>query len=152
MVPPCPRGSKHLFKLLPHIDVIPKAYGQTYAIQKNPSRGSYGDFLLLRYFLRVRQRHSWLKAHKPEEVLYLKIRKRFLKKLAKTGKLHCAYCGKGPLKIDGNNFFDKRKMATVDHIHPVSKGGPKLLMSNFVCSCEKCNRDKADNYLEEPVT
>jgi 5-methylcytosine-specific restriction endonuclease McrA len=45
----------------------------------------------------------------------------------------CQYCGD---KID-------RKEATLDHVHPVSKGG-KTVWENTVTACGPCNADKAD--------
>lgn len=45
----------------------------------------------------------------------------------------CAYC-------DGH-------ADTIDHLHPVSKGG-KSTWENTIASCGKCNRRKSDKLLE----
>lgn len=46
---------------------------------------------------------------------------------------HCQYCGKGI----------ERKDSTLDHVHPVSKGG-KTTWENTVTACAPCNANKAD--------
>jgi 5-methylcytosine-specific restriction endonuclease McrA len=46
---------------------------------------------------------------------------------------HCQYCGE----------HVERKDATLDHVHPVSKGG-KTTWDNTVTACGPCNADKAD--------
>ena len=50
----------------------------------------------------------------------------------------CAYCKK-ELKLDE---------ATIDHIHPKSKGGRKHWL-NVVVSCRECNQLKADKTLDD---
>jgi 5-methylcytosine-specific restriction endonuclease McrA len=45
----------------------------------------------------------------------------------------CQYCGDGV----------ERKYATLDHVHPISKGG-KTTWENTVTACGPCNADKAD--------
>lgn len=50
----------------------------------------------------------------------------------------CQYCG-----VQCN-----QKTATIDHIHPRSKGG-KTTWDNVVCSCDKCNRKKGSKSLKE---
>jgi 5-methylcytosine-specific restriction endonuclease McrA len=46
---------------------------------------------------------------------------------------HCQYCG----------THIERKDATLDHVHPVSKGG-KTTWENTVTACAPCNAGKAD--------
>lgn len=57
----------------------------------------------------------------------------------------CSYCGK---ELRANHFVAKgermKKLMTVDHIKPKSKGGSNKLY-NLTASCNKCNQDKADN-------
>lgn len=53
----------------------------------------------------------------------------------------CVYCGK-ELKF---------KDATIDHIHPQSKGG-RDSFDNCVISCKSCNHEKADYLLDELST
>ena len=61
--------------------------------------------------------------------------KREIKKFASF----CAYC---------DYFFTSYEEKTIDHIIPRIKQG-KSKISNMVCCCEKCNRDKADKDLKE---
>ena len=46
---------------------------------------------------------------------------------------HCQYCGD----------HVERKDSTLDHVHPISKGG-KTSWENCVTACGPCNADKAD--------
>lgn len=50
---------------------------------------------------------------------------------------HCAYCKK--------KFTDKLP-STIDHVIPVSKGGPHTI-SNLVLACRPCNSSKHDNEI-----
>lgn len=56
----------------------------------------------------------------------------------KRDNYECVYCGEN---------FDK-KVLTLDHVIPKSKGGPNT-WDNLVTSCKKCNNEKADLTLEE---
>lgn len=49
----------------------------------------------------------------------------------------CVYCGN-----------DNRKVLTLDHVVPQSKGG-KNSWNNLVTACKKCNNEKSDLTLEE---
>lgn len=51
----------------------------------------------------------------------------------------CAYC---------NVFFHNKKLLSIDHINPVSKGG-KDTWENLITSCLTCNQKKADRTIEE---
>lgn len=42
--------------------------------------------------------------------------------------------------------FPLWKMATIDHIIPLSKGG-KHKMANLAVACKQCNSEKGDNIL-----
>jgi hypothetical protein len=87
----------------------------------------------------------------------------FLKNMEKErGKLHCEYCGKGPLviydinpdeltpeKLDNPNYrfntkFNPNNGATCDHKQPQSKGGDKFNYSNLAVACEPCNKRKGN--------
>lgn len=53
----------------------------------------------------------------------------------------CQYCG---TPVD-------RKVATLDHVHPISKGG-KTTWENTVTACGPCNADKADKtHTHKPL-
>jgi 5-methylcytosine-specific restriction endonuclease McrA len=49
----------------------------------------------------------------------------------------CAYC---------HRAGDWRHGLTIDHIQPVSKGGPLRDVRNMVLACLGCNRDKGDAW------
>lgn len=49
----------------------------------------------------------------------------------------CVYCGEG-----------LRRVLTIDHVIPKSKGGPDS-WENWVTACRNCNLEKADLSLEE---
>ena len=49
----------------------------------------------------------------------------------------CVYCGEG-----------ERRLLTLDHVVPKSKGGPNT-WENLVTACKKCNNEKSDLSLKE---
>lgn len=49
----------------------------------------------------------------------------------------CVYCG-----------MDNRRVLTIDHVIPQSKGG-KDVWENLVTACKRCNGEKSDLTLEE---
>lgn len=51
----------------------------------------------------------------------------------------CAYCGRGVSKTPPCEGL----LATVDHILPISRGGPSS-WTNLVSACKECNNRKAD--------
>ena len=74
--------------------------------------------------------------------LWLIYRRRFLKDTKRAaGDLVCHYCGKKNLRI---NTRDTQKIATVDHVHPKSKGGAEYSRANLVVACHSCNQKKKD--------
>jgi 5-methylcytosine-specific restriction endonuclease McrA len=74
---------------------------------------------------------------------WLKFRADLLTKWEKErGGLFCHYCGKGPLPVEDLSY---KKVATIDHFIPLSKGGEKFDPNNLVVSCYKCNSKKKDN-------
>lgn len=56
----------------------------------------------------------------------------------------CAYCGRSVSRTPACEAL----LATVDHIVPVSRGGPST-WTNLVCACKECNNRKADRTPEE---
>lgn len=56
----------------------------------------------------------------------------------------CAYCGHSVSKTPACEAL----LATVDHIQPVSRGGPSS-WTNLVSACKACNNRKADRTPEE---
>lgn len=56
----------------------------------------------------------------------------------------CQYCG---YKGEHGGSMKLKKM-TIDHVHPVSKGG-KTTFENCVTACSDCNSSKSDQLLHE---
>jgi 5-methylcytosine-specific restriction endonuclease McrA len=50
----------------------------------------------------------------------------------------CQYCGRSDLTL------------TVDHVHPISRGGEDT-WENLVCACVRCNNRKGDRTPDEAV-
>lgn len=76
-----------------------------------------------------------------------KYRKWFFRQHVKQhGKLICHYCGKKGLMHDAkvHTKEEYKKLATVDHVVPLSKGGERYKSSNLVVSCWTCNQRKGD--------
>lgn len=97
---------------------------------------SYANLVLLnRVYTQLEQR-QWNRSRK----LFLE------NKLKDCGRLVCHYCGNRNLKIKSSN---RHEQATVDHVVPKSKGGAPWDHSNFVVSCNSCNKKKATLNAEE---
>ena len=96
----------------------------------------YAASVLLRKIYRQMERRDWNKSRK--EFLELEFKK--------NGTLTCHYCFKKNLKHRGGKIHEK---ATVDHVIAISEGGDELMHSNFVVSCESCNRKKSNMNKEE---
>ena len=59
--------------------------------------------------------------------------------------LYCTYCGKPDLTIELEGMkVNHKKMATIDHIDPISKGGALVDPKNVTCCCGKCNGEKSN--------
>jgi hypothetical protein len=91
---------------------------------------------------------------KEELVKWLLFRENLLKeKLEKEKELICVYCGKRHLEIGGRTAKDLRdnnknpKLATIDHVNPLSNGGKKYDPKNCVVSCKKCNKRKSSMFI-----
>jgi hypothetical protein len=56
----------------------------------------------------------------------------------------CAYCGRSVSRAPACEAL----LATVDHIHPVSRGG-RSSWTNLVSACKECNNRKADRTPAE---
>lgn len=77
-------------------------------------------------------------------------------------ELVCLYCGlelqsdapEEPKKL-GHYVFKRKKgiprkrVATVDHVIPLSKGGDRWDTNNLVVACDECNQMKKDQLFEE---
>jgi len=87
---------------------------------------------------------------------YLNLRYIFLLKTKRIkGDLVCHYCGKPHLEIGYRsvkmcNLNNKNpKLATVDHVEPISSGIDKLDIKNWVVACKKCNSRKGSRSYDE---
>ena len=66
------------------------------------------------------------------------------------GDLVCHYCHTGGLLEDVGETPTKaelRKLATLDHVLPQSKGGGTYDKANLVVACYPCNQAKGDRLL-----
>lgn len=118
---------------------------------ENVSIKSQSSLILLNEYL-AEQDEDNLNA-KLELQEYLNKRHTFLENELKKGDLVCHYCGKEHLEIgfreiELSNLNNKNpKLATIDHVIPVSSGIDFLDETNWVVSCKKCNNRKGSmNY------
>ena len=75
-----------------------------------------------------------------------------IKLAARQGGWHCFYCKRHLTPIidpDSRVHGSDPSRPTIDHVHPVSKGGPKTDIRNQVLSCATCNEEKGDTYEQE---
>jgi hypothetical protein len=73
------------------------------------------------------------------------IRRIILKKIKKKfGKLKCQVCGEEELILDGNVAKKSKKLATIEHVIPISLGGLKYSESNIICTCSSCNNKRGN--------
>ena len=85
---------------------------------------------------------------------WLLFRKEFLQSEIVDDKLTCSYCGRDDL-IEGYHESHKKhlnhgfaNLATVDHIHPLSKNGEKYNRDNCCVSCRRCNSKKGNKIID----
>jgi 5-methylcytosine-specific restriction endonuclease McrA len=68
----------------------------------------------------------------------------------KHGSIKCSYCSKDNLEIEYEGMqIPHHIMATIDHVHPISKGGAIFDTKNVVPCCYKCNQKKGNKLLHE---
>lgn len=68
----------------------------------------------------------------------------------KKSTLTCVYCKKTHLKEEIEDMRDKsqlKTLATIDHIHPLSKGGKMFDPKNCCIACYNCNTKKKDKLI-----
>ena len=99
---------------------------------EEPPVTSRAALILLKHDLSDQERAEWTE-----------FRIRFLRASA----MICEYCGKTGLTEEpvAGHFY----LATLNHIVPVSKGGPVYDPENLKVACFPCNKSKADLSLEE---
>jgi hypothetical protein len=121
--------------------LINKRYGLV--LYSNPNIQSPASLALLSKQL-AKQSNNFYNPFK-----WIIFRRRFFKRLEKEGvALTCKYCHKDNLyhKMKGS---DKRCLATLDHIVPVSKGGLIYDVNNLAVVCYPCNNRKKNLSEEE---
>jgi len=103
---------------------------------EDPHVGSLAARILLQGRLRKEELRQWFA-----------FRADFLRrKKVEQGDLRCYYCGKVGLVEGVDEFSDvgSDRLATIDHVVPVSKGGSVTDERNLVVACYPCNQKKAD--------
>lgn len=74
---------------------------------------------------------------------WLAFRTVFLDKVTQQyGELFCEFCGQRHLDAETT---DKDRLATIDHILPLSKGGDRYDEANLAVACYRCNMKKGNN-------
>lgn len=108
----------------------------------SPHSESFAAGVLLRKQLRMHEVQRWLDT-----------RMEYLTRIeSEKGFLSCFYCSSNNLLKQIEEPVTKSKLkllATIDHIHPVSKGGEVWDESNWVVACHPCNQNKADRLLTD---
>lgn len=114
----------------------------------NPHPQSLAFLVLLCAFYNNEAKKDWLA-----------FRHKFLQKQIRTWwkpwtwlrprTLTCSYCKRTNLReeVDMSDKSQLKYLATVDHIHPVSKGGKVYDESNCCVACHPCNTNKKDKIL-----
>jgi 5-methylcytosine-specific restriction endonuclease McrA len=68
----------------------------------------------------------------------------------KHGTIKCTYCPKTDLVIEYEGMsVPKGVLATIDHVHPISRGGGVFDLKNVVPCCSSCNQKKGNKLLHE---
>ncbi|MDO8640859.1 MAG: HNH endonuclease signature motif containing protein [Nitrosarchaeum sp.] len=111
----------------------------------NPHPASLASLVLLAHEYNMQSVDEWLTLRKK----FLKKQRDFIWWNPKTWfkSLTCHYCGRRRLKMVIKDMTSKRKLrrlATIDHVKPLSKGGAELDESNFVVACWTCNQRKGN--------
>ena len=126
---------------------IVKLQKEYHLVSTDPSIQSQAAYLLLKNLYKLRERKEG-RATVPEWRRWLTFRNKYLRRQRRLtkGNLVCAYCGDGYLDANRNNPFRKRnrKVATVDHIIAISKGGSYYDERNMCVCCDRCNNNKKD--------
>jgi 5-methylcytosine-specific restriction endonuclease McrA len=109
-------------------------------VPKNPHLKSFAAAVLLAKKLKKAEVKQWLE-----------FRTAFLaQKLVSEGDLVCRYCGVKGLVSEvpvGASKAQRRRLATLDHVIPRSKGGAEMDLGNLVVACYPCNQKKGDMSL-----
>jgi 5-methylcytosine-specific restriction endonuclease McrA len=117
---------------------------EQYSICENPTPGTFGDYILMKYNLRELDDDEPYKKRILLSNNYLKyIRKKF-------GELHCEKCGLNNLRIKRVKTKAHNKMATIDHWFPISKfENLQDKFANLRVMCVKCNTKKGNKIIKK---
>lgn len=110
---------------------------QIYGKRNHPR--SYAAYIKLKRWLLNMERISAVDT-------WMKFRHEYLTAKEKEGPLTCAYCNKTNLIAYTQ---DTQRLATVDHIVPIARGGQRFDVNNLCVACESCNRRKGCKSVEE---
>ena len=110
---------------------------------KDPHIQSLAALILLH-----RKYGNLIRQYRPEWRIWLSFRNKYLKRQARGGPLECHYCGLSPL-YKNSRITPNLQRATIDHVHPRSKGGKEYDEANLVVCCAKCNQKKGDKLLKD---
>ena len=109
---------------------------------ENPHPKSLAAGVLLTRSLEVQERSHWVS-----------FRMAFLKRIkAQQGHLECHYCHcKGLVEElpDDATRADLKRLATLDHVVPISQGGAEYDGTNLVVACHSCNQKKGNRMPDE---
>lgn len=73
----------------------------------------------------------------------------FRLRVLRASTMTCEYCGKTGLTEELMPDQGFSRLATLDHCHPVSKGGAVYDLDNLKVACFPCNKSKDDLTLDE---
>jgi len=110
--------------------------GKHRVMVKEPHPGSMASLVLLSKDCEKAERRKWLDFR--DELLD--------EAEERDGQLVCTDCGQDGLirQIPDGKFRQPANLATIDHVIPVSKGGPRFERSNCAIVCYPCNQSKKD--------
>ena len=113
---------------------------------ETPHPNSWAGAVLLKQYYSEPRVKGMIQEFKRHLRQYKKFRKQLLAKSEKeNGRLSCYHCGNYPLQKKTPTL---KLLATLDHIIPVSKGGPAFDPDNIVISCSLCNSTRGCKDLK----
>ena len=114
--------------------------GQKHQVRvETPHVQSYAALVLLCRRYRDREIQQWLD-----------FRAELLREaIERDGRLICVYCERDDLIEEMPDGMTRApaNLATIDHVVPVSKGGPRYDRKNCAIACYPCNQRKGDDLI-----
>lgn len=110
---------------------------------RNPSSQTRASYVqLVRDYKKLDRDYNWR--------MNIGFRISFLKEFyTKHGGLFCEYCGKRELLLKATKKEELTRLATLDHVIPLSKGGRRFDHKNIKVCCPICNGNKRDKDIKE---